>query len=62
MTIEVSIKNNDKARSIEVIEVAIDKGSGRRSEGSVHRLAPGCGTTCWVYLLRDILIREVDPR
>lgn len=61
MTIEVSIKNNDKSRAVEVIEVSIDKATGRRTNGTPYRLAPGCGTTVWAYLLRDILVREVDP-
>ncbi len=61
MTIEVSIKNNDQSRTVEVIQVSIDKGSGRRTESLPHQLKPGFSTTVHVYLLRDILVREVDP-
>lgn len=61
MTIEVSIKNKDAHRSIEVIEVAIDKATGKRTNGTPYRLEPGCSTAVHAYLLRDILVREVDP-
>jgi hypothetical protein len=61
MTIEVRIKNKDANRAIEVIEVSIDKTTGRRSNGPPYRVAPGCSTSVHAYLLRDILVREVDP-
>jgi hypothetical protein len=61
MTIEVQITNKDATRDIEVVEVAIDKGTGRRTEGTAHRLKPGLSLTRHAYLLRDILVREVDP-
>lgn len=61
MTIEVHIKNNDDDRAIEVVEVSIEKTTGRRTEGAPYRLEPGCSTAVHAYLLRDIIIREVDP-
>lgn len=61
MTIEVQIKNNDHGRQVEVIEIAIDKETGKRTEGTPHRLAPGEARTWNVYLLRDLLVRESDP-
>lgn len=61
MTIKISIENGDAARTVEVIEVSIDKVTGKRTEGPPYRLAPTCSTTCYVHLLKDVLVREIEP-
>lgn len=61
MTIEVHIANKDKTRSIEVIEVTINQATGEHRQGAPYKLAPGCSAAVHTHLLRDILVREVDP-
>jgi hypothetical protein len=61
MTIHVQVKNDDAARTVEVVEVAIDKASGRRTDGTVTKLEPGESRGFDIYMLRDLIVREVDP-
>lgn len=62
MTINVSVKNNDKSRTVEVVEVQIDKASGqKRRDGPATRLEPGESRSWDIYMLRDLTVREADP-
>jgi hypothetical protein len=61
MTIQVQVANNDKIREVEVVEVAINRVSGERRDTDVVKLRPGESRTFYVYMLRDLLVREVDP-
>lgn len=61
MTIEVRIENKDAARSIEVIHCELDRVTRRHTEGPPVELKPGRSHTFHVYLLRDLLVREVHP-
>jgi hypothetical protein len=69
MTIQVTVTNNDAARSIEIFEVEITKNRSARDgrtvpevkDGFPVRVGPGKTSTHHVFLLRDLLIREVHP-
>ena len=61
MTIKVRIENEDTARSIEVIEVSMEKTTGQHFYGPPYRIAPGCANTFYVHLLKDLLVREIEP-
>jgi len=60
MTIAVSIENQDKSRSIVVVEKSYNKVSGGYEYRNDARLKPGERRTFYCYLLRDLIIREVD--
>jgi hypothetical protein len=62
MTIAVRIENKDASRSIEVLEVNYDKERGNKTEGPPVRIAPGSAHSFHVYQLRDLRVREIDPR
>lgn len=62
MTIMVYIENQDAAgRTIEVVEVAINKDTGQRAEAIKTRMASGESRTFYTHLLRDLIVREVEP-
>jgi len=63
MTILVYIQNESAhGRSLEVVEVSIDRKGGRREEGTVETLEPGMKRSFFVHLLRELIVREVEPR
>lgn len=61
MTVEINIVNTDKAKRVSVFYDELDRSTGNRKTSIVCELGPGEGRIFPCYLLRDIIIKEIEP-
>jgi uncharacterized cupredoxin-like copper-binding protein len=63
MTIRVTITNLDATRSIEVQCEDVERETGRRTRDSYNTrvLKPGETGEFVVHLLKDVIVREIEP-
>jgi hypothetical protein len=61
MTVEVQILNKDANRRVEIREAVRNRETGEVVTSYIYDLAPGCSMTTHVHLLRDLIVREVEP-
>lgn len=61
MTIKVKIENQDKKCTVEILERTFDRRSCKKKETFIRKIAPNCSTIVYVYLLKDVVIREQEP-
>ena len=58
MTIKVTISNDDAVRHMEVIEVSLDRDSGRKSSDAPVMLRAGESRSFYIHALKDLHVRE----
>lgn len=63
MTILVSITNQEEMGgcTIEVAERILDRARGGKEEGVWMRIEPGVSRSFYVHLLKDLIVREMEP-
>lgn len=62
MTIKIHIENQDEQRTIMIVERTFDKKTRDVKETILHPVAPKCSTTVYVHLLKDIVVKEIEPQ
>jgi hypothetical protein len=61
MTIQVTVENRDATRTVEVVEMRHSK-AGSFAAGDITQLLPGEARSFHIHLLRDLHVREQEPR
>ena len=64
MTTLVYVSNDETSngRSLEVIQVAVDRNTGFRNNDITEVLPPGMKRSYHIHSLRELIVREVEPR